>query len=121
MDLRDILAGALAVAPDAARTAVSAQVAEADRRFLAGKMSTGAPLWGEEIAAEEETRSGAAAVVFPAAKRGWGPTSRPSWKTRGWSDTLTGPRGAPPARRNRGGCRRGRRSSEVEWHQGVVG
>ena len=53
MDLRDILAGALAVAPDAARTAVSAQVAEADRRFLAGTLPSGAPLWGEEIAAEE--------------------------------------------------------------------
>ena len=53
MDLRDILAGALAVAPDAARTAVSAQVAEADRRFLTGTLPTGAPLWGEEIAAEE--------------------------------------------------------------------
>ena len=53
MDLRDILAGALAVAPDAARTAVSAQVAEADRRFLAGTLPTASPLWGEEIAAEE--------------------------------------------------------------------
>lgn len=53
MDLRDILAGALEVAPDAARTAVSAQVAEADRRFLAGTLPTAAPLWGEEIAAEE--------------------------------------------------------------------
>lgn len=53
MDLRDILAGALVVAPDAARTAVSAQVAEADRRFLAGTLPTASPLWGEEIAAEE--------------------------------------------------------------------
>jgi hypothetical protein len=53
MDLRDILAGALAVSPDAARTAVSAQVAEADRRFLAGTLPSAAPLWGEEIAAEE--------------------------------------------------------------------
>jgi len=53
MDLRDILAGALAVAPEAARAAVSAQVADADRRYLDGTLPTRAPLWGEEIAEEE--------------------------------------------------------------------
>jgi hypothetical protein len=69
MDLRDILAGALSVAPATLRTAVSAQVAESDRRFLAATLPTGGPLWGEEIAAEEGHDSATQPWFFRRPKR----------------------------------------------------
>ncbi|MDZ7632831.1 MAG: hypothetical protein U5K74_16200 [Gemmatimonadaceae bacterium] len=49
MDLRDILAGALAAAQPAQRRAAALRLAEADARFLA-VTEPSACLWGDEIA-----------------------------------------------------------------------